>query len=124
MQLLKQLFIGTISTALGIGLFVATAQAGDKRVVVGTKRHVYPAPVVVTNYPNTIVYGRTPQVVYQGAPTVIITTPIVRPRPYNYYRQWSNGWRNQPQRYGQPRYCPPKRSSQVGHYRGRYQRRW
>jgi hypothetical protein len=54
---------------------------------------------VITHYPNTVIYSRTPQVIYHSAPTVIQYVPVishynVQPRQYNYYRHWRNGWNN------------------------------
>jgi len=133
MQLLKSLLTGLSLAVIGMAVSLPqVASAGDRRVIVGTRhmtvtRHV-PQTTIVTQYPNTVIYSRTPRVIYQGAPTVVIASPFINTRPFNYYNNWNRGWRNgwgnRPIRQGQPRYCPPNRRPVVGHYRGYGQRRW
>ncbi len=133
MKLFKRVITTFSFAVIGMAMSLPqAANAGDRRVIVGTRhmqviRHAPPA-TIVTQYPNTVIYGRTPRVIYQGAPTVVIASPFINARPYNYYRNWNrgwrNGWRNQSMRQGQPRYCPPNRRPIVGHYRGYGQRRW
>lgn len=133
MQILKSV-LATLSIAV-ISLAVSLPQianAGDRRVVVGTRhmtvtRHV-PQATIVTRYPNTVVYSRTPRVIYQGAPTVVIASPFISTRPFINQRSWNPGWRNswgnRNFRQGQGRYCAPNRRPNVGFYRGQGQRRW
>ncbi len=138
MQIMNHLLkIASMTTLALLITLPEAASAGDRRVVVGTKhmtitRSVTHAPVVVQQYPNTVIYSRTPRVIYQGAPTVVINRPFVNARPNNYYQQrnrgWNNrssiGWRNRPIRQGQPRYCPQNRRPTFGQYRGQTPRRW
>lgn len=126
-RILVALSIASISLAFSL----PQAQAGDKRVVIGTRHmsHSHPhrryAPPIVTQYPNTVIYSRQPQVIVQHrAPVVVFARPLIQQRPYNYYRQWNNGWRQRSYRQAQPGYCPPNRRSNIGHYRGNYKRRW
>lgn len=133
MQIFKRV-VTTLSLAV-IGVVVSlpqAASAGDRRVVVGTRhmsvsRHV-PQTTIVTRYPNTVIYSRTPRVIYQGAPTVVIASPFVNTRPYNYYQNWNQGWRsgwnNRSNRYRQPNYCAPKRGGVSGHRHSQRDRRW
>lgn len=123
------------------GLFAFNATAGDVRVVVRAGNVMQAAPVI-THYPNTVIYSRTPQVIYHTAPTQIQYVPVItqrivnnraRGQGFNYYRQWNNGWQNHRQvrqrhhRHQQQRqgaYCGNDRRINIGHYNGNYKRRW
>lgn len=135
MQLFKSVLttLGLAAMSVAISL-PQVANAGDRRVVVGTRhmtvtRHV--PQTVITRYPNTVVYSRTPRVIYQGAPTVVIATPFINngfnTRPFisqrGWNRGWRNGWGNRNFRNGSGRYCAPNRRSSAGYYRGQG-RRW
>ena len=93
---------------------ITQAFAGDSHrnasgISINVHAYDYVAPVI-SHYPNTIYYSRTPTVVYYGAPTVIQYVPIIRydnnggygrneTRQYrqperHYYREWNRGWGN------------------------------
>lgn len=89
---------------VGLSLFATSALARDRvNVDINIGAYDYVAAPVVTHYPNTVYYGRTPTVIYYGAPTVVQYVPVVTTRyhqgyggyssNYNYYQNWSNGWR-------------------------------
>lgn len=110
---------------------------------------------VITHYPNTVIYSRTPQVIYHSAPTVIQYVPVIghyniRPRQFNYYRQWNNGWGNNHQHLKRNKHLQrhnkitrnqniqrrnqapignrqmqrQRAENHVGYYRGNYKSRW
>lgn len=88
---------------------------------------------VITHYPNTVIYSRTPRVIYYGPPTIIQYGPVIQQvqrgpqHQFNYYRNWSNGWKNRPngQRYDGHIHQQnhQRRNIDAGHYRGRYESR-
>lgn len=136
MNYIKKLLVGL---AFG-GLFVGNAMARDSvrfTVYAGSVANTHP---VISHYPNTVIYGKTPQVIYYGAPTAIQYLPVITQRfgnhrsrghnarghNYNYYRDWNNGWQRNRGHHHHRNHVNKhhERKNSIGHYRGHYKSRW
>lgn len=104
MKILKFLLA---SVALSVLCFNSALARDRVDVDINFNAYRYVAPQI-SHYPNTVYYSRTPTVIYYSAPEAVQIVPIITPQSnlgvnryhgrdqiysQNYYRDWSQGWR-------------------------------
>jgi len=119
MKVLKYLAVTVALSLLGI----QSVNARD-RVNVGVNINAYDyVTPQISHYPNTVYYGRTPTVIYYGAPNVVQYMPIINTQSgyyqqqghdvhRNYYRDWNQGFRQYGGRNDDQRNCNNRGRSQ------------